>query len=230
MSPKKEEIRKRCVLSWLKIRRDWCHLLHVDHGWIAISTGNWRTFLHAPSTPDTKVSVTFQSAWGVTPADIVNVSPTWYGEQVKENDVDNALCREISWQLARLGFRLELLTVDSIIVRRTGDKAQDIAAQRLHWVNKILGNSMMADISTRPYTNVGLAAVNIHDRVEALEAFRQLMQGWPNLPVDVGDVRVPMVGMEEVDLERIERAIARFYVETFVKHAGRAPVLLLRGY
>ncbi len=226
MSPANEEVRKRCVQNWLRIRRDWCYILDMDTHRTLFSAGNWRNFLHNPPT-GTKILDKVKEVWGVTVYDVSRHTPMWYGDQVDNIGIDETLCKAVSFELSRLGFRLDLLTVDSIIVRRSGRGAQDMAAQRLQWINKILGNSLKADISSRPTADIALTAANVHDRIDSLEAFRRIMENWPNKPEDIGDIQVPLEGMGVTELRSIERAIARFYIKTFVRHAGRAPVLPL---
>lgn len=146
-------------------------------------------------------------------------------EILQEADINYTICREVAWELSRLGFQYELLTVDSIIVRRQGENAKDVVAQRAEWINTVLGNSMVEDTSARPTANIGLAARISEHRIASLQAFRRLMEDWPNRPDDGGEVNTSMEALSLSEFELTEKAIARFYIQTFVRHSGRASLL-----
>ncbi|KAI0781550.1 hypothetical protein BC629DRAFT_1289794 [Irpex lacteus] len=225
MAPSREDIRQRCVTNWLRIRSEWRYILDHDSIRTPIAGNKWRKFLHGPSDSDTQILDRFKEAWGIRPSEVLHNRARWYGEILEVGDINDTICREVAWELSRLGFRYELLTVDSIIVRRQGENAKDVAAQRTEWINTILGNSMVEDTSARPTEDIGLAARTSERRIASLQAFRRLMEDWPNRPDDVGEVNTPMQALSLSEFEATEKAIARFYIQTFVRHSGRAPLL-----
>lgn len=224
VSPTNEDRRKRGFLNWLQIRSEWRYILDDDKLRSLYAAAHWRTFLRTIATKDSKILEKFKEAWAVDAAEVLKNKATWHGVEVKEHMLDDSLCKEITWELSRLGFRYELLTVDSVIVRRKSISL-DEAAQRLQWVNEVMGSTMMADTSGPPSTNTGLAATDVMERMKALHAFRKLMRSWPNVPAEIGDVDIPINNLAASEVLAIERAVARFYILTFVRHAARAPVL-----
>ncbi|KAI0758470.1 hypothetical protein BC629DRAFT_1295995, partial [Irpex lacteus] len=226
MAPTREDTLKLNIKNWLKIRSEWRYILEDDKLRTPIAARTWRAFLRSHNAQDSEVLAKFRDAWGVGGAVVMSNEPTWHGALVSDNEIDATFCKGITWELCRLNFRYELLTIDSIIVRRTGPDAPDIAAQRLRWINDVLGNDLRTEYSERPVADTGLAARNIQDRVHSLEALRQLMQCWPNRPLELGDIQTPMHTLDVSAVQQIEKAIARFYIQTYTRHSNRPPVLL----
>lgn len=224
VSPTNEDKRKQCFLNWLRIRSEWRYIIDDDKLRSPYAAAHWRTFLRTIAAKDTKILEKFKEAWAVSAAEVLKNKATWHGVEVTEHTLDDVLCKEITWELSRLAFRYELLTVDSVIVRRQSISL-DEAAQRLQWVNEVMGNTMMDDTSATPSTNTGLAATDVTERMNALDAFRKLMRCWPNVPAEIGDVDVPINTLAASEVLAVERAVARFYILTFIRHAARAPVL-----
>lgn len=190
-----------------------------------IAGNKWRKFLHGSLDLDTQILDRFKEAWGIRSSGVLHNRGRWYGEILQEADINYTICREVAWELSRLGFQYKLLTVDSIIVRRQGENAKDVVAQRAEWINTVLGNSMVEDTSARPTANIGLATRTSEHQIAFLQAFRRLMEDWSNWPDDIGEVNTSMEALSLSEFEATEKAIARFYIQTFVRHSGRAPLL-----
>lgn len=224
VSPTNEDRRRRCFLNWLKIRSEWRFILDDNKLRTPHAVSQWRAYLRSDSGKDAKILDKFKEAWAVDTAKVFQNKATWHGVEVTNNTLDDVLCREVIWELCRLSFRYELLTIDSIIVRRK-TISLDEAAQRLQWINEVMGGTMIAETSTFPSSDIGLAAPDLVERAKALQAFRKLMQCWPNVPAELGNVDVPLNTLTPSEILAVERGIARFYILTFVRHSARAPVL-----
>lgn len=156
--------------------------------------------------------------------------PLWYNRALPDPapDIANPLVdvpmRQVVWDLYELGFRAELLALDKhffpLQAGRFGDRlVRDILVRNVFNTEELFG---MHGI---PETPLGLAASRPSERAEALEALRKLMLDWPDVPGTISSVRtLTALAPAEVIVDT-ERAMARFYCQTFYRISGRAPVL-----
>ena len=68
----------------------------------------------------------------------------------------------------------------------------------------------------------GLAASIIKERVSSLEALRVILVRWPGSPADFAS---SLLTANSGDVERVEKAIARFYTRQCFKVMARAPAV-----
>ena len=131
------------------------------------------------------------------------------------------ICQEILWELYELNFRFELLALHhraQLLVNDTPEQ-QDcvLACFPGH------GPLLVADCSL---ANKGLAAPSITERAPYLLALKRLMRGWKgNVPVQVSSDEKPIEQYSTVELTALERAVARFYTQSFFNFFGRAAIL-----
>lgn len=220
VAPTRDDTRKMCFMNWLKLRSAWRYILDDIKLRALYPANQWRTFLRSSAPKDVKILDNLKKSWGITITDVLSNKVTWRGVELTESMLDDTMCKEVTWDLCRLGFRYELLTVDSIIVRRT-TISLDEAALRLRWINDVVGSTTLTDT----VTNTGISAADVTERAKALLALRELMRRWPNVPAEIQDVVISPNSTEPSEVVAFERAIARFYILTFVRHSGRAPVL-----
>ncbi len=207
-------------MNWLKMRSVWRYILDDNKLRAPYPSNQWRMFLRSPAAKDVKILENLKKASGITAAEVLRNKATWRGIELTEPMLDDALCQEVTWELSQLGFQYELLTVDCIIVRRKSISL-DEAALRLRWIKDVIGGTTLTDTPI----DTGISATDVTARVKALLAFREIMRCWPNVPTEIRDVVISPNGAEPSEVLAFERAIARFYILTFVRHSGRAPVL-----
>lgn len=226
MAPQKKLTRDLYLMNWLKIRVDWL-LIVMDNNHRKLTTASsWREYLAFCANPRKEkhatVLRTMKQVWNVYSKDIACRGSMWAGRELRAEDLDLHTCREITWELCQVGFRYELWALDSIIVRREGPHALDIAAERNRWINEVCGDNWLTRAEEHLTYQPKLGANTIEERSRPLEALCRLMRAWPNKPEELADIEQPL---DDAGLERVERAVAQFYVLTFVRHAGRPPTV-----
>ena len=137
--------------------------------------------------------------------------------------------KEMVWDLCEHNFRMELLSLDRILVPRKymsasqrserEAKVADVVPQGLFtWSKPLLKDE-------------GLAGRLWEDRMEYVEAFRVLLSSWPGSTAGVLAVMSAgsWLGSTFIsDRERVERVEAvayPFYCQTFFEYSGRAPTV-----
>lgn len=147
MAPAKAETRSTYVKNWTRIRIDWLLLVIDDKRRRMITSTSWREYLAFGANPRKEnhmdVLKALKEVWGMGRKDVARQASTWSGEELAGEVVGLRTCREITWELCQIGFRYELLTLDSIIVRREGPKALDIWAERIEWINEVCGDDWL---------------------------------------------------------------------------------------
>lgn len=223
MAPKKSETRVLYIMNWLKIRVDWLLILIDNEKRLITTATSWREYLshgvNARNQRHANVLRTMKEMWKVEPKDIARRASIWGGRELTGELVDQQTCREITWELCQVGFRYELWALDSIIVRREGIHALEIAAERIRWINEVCMDDWLTRTEDRFTGAPNIGARTIDERVEPLQALCRLMQAWPNKPEELVHPLLPTNDqIDVVHLQRLETVIAEFYVLTFVRH------------
>ena len=137
--------------------------------------------------------------------------PRWYGRDITAVSERDAL--QITWEIASVGFRMELRALDRQLVKDNED------ANAL--IDDIFANKPLV-LETLPTDGEGLAARTVAGRARSLEALRRLQCRWPSVP-EVIATAAPVSATSACDVvAELEHAMATFYVQTFWDVAGRA--------
>ena len=75
-----------------------------------------------------------------------------------------------------------------------------------------------------PSTPSGLADLSTESRAPFIEAFRQVVVRWPNVPSCVRYEKISRHS-PSVEVLRLEREIVRFYLDSFFLASGRAAII-----
>lgn len=225
-APQNKKTRELYLMNWLKIRVDWLLIVMDNKHRQLTSASSWREYLAFCANPrkekHASVLRTMKQVWNVHSKDLARRASKWSGRELRVEDLDLRIWREITWELCQVGFRYELWALDTIIVRREGPHALDIAAERNRWINEVCGDDWLTRTEEQLTGTPKLGANTINERSVPLEALCRLMQAWPNKPEELADLQQPL---DDAGLERVERVVAQFYVLTFVRHAGRPPTI-----
>jgi hypothetical protein len=124
---------------------------------------------------------------------------------------------EILWDLYEHNWRLDLLTLDQVVMPSLwqGEKGYE----RDNLVKSMFHNSHYLVI-TFPLANHGLASQSWKDRAPYVKIFRDILSFWPHFPHAVGGRNLTTPG----DVSLIEQVLADFYCQTFYDYFGRAPI------
>lgn len=165
----------------------------------------------------------FQRAFGTDLLFDRSVVLAWFGSSWSADSVEQT--QQIMWELSEVGFRHELLALDCHLVSYA-DKADQ--QPMLEGLRRGMIQSIFADrppiLTALPTENVGLAAKDILKRATSLEALRQLMSRWPNVPNSIKNAQT-LTEMDSRALSRAEALICKYYVQTFWETAGRAATI-----
>ncbi|KAK0477453.1 hypothetical protein IW261DRAFT_1338646 [Armillaria novae-zelandiae] len=141
----------------------------------------------------------------------VSVDATWRGKSMPHIDVEDV--HEILWELSELGFRLEILSVDSHLRVIEND-----SALRKH--EKHLGHCFPRGHLQKPTS--GLAECSWMRRAPYVCSLRRVMSKWRNCPQSIQDERERYT---EDMLISLQQDMALFYCKSFYAAFGRAPTL-----
>ena len=145
--------------------------------------------------------------------------------------LDVAILSEIVWELCENNWRTELLTLDRCIVRRESMSVVE-QGERDEMVGRVFpGGQFM--IHQMPCRDEGLGAAQWNDRMEYVEAFRELLSGWPGR---AGQRLSTMVAFErdgpgqnhtasQAEVVAVEAVAYPFYCATFLQYFGRAATI-----
>ncbi|KAI0345238.1 hypothetical protein BDW22DRAFT_1326251, partial [Trametopsis cervina] len=227
------ERRDRYVLNWLKIRDAWYYIMRDARYRRTLPTRWWRMFLDEGPYPqigtgsaakEKERSQVMQILDLVFDAQNIrkgDIQPTWFSRVVTR--VDKRLCQEIAWEVSQLGFQIELLMLDLHFHKPESDPG--LTAERVEWMKKVFDGGPPLHIPALPAAPAGLASPDPLLRAPALEAFRCLINTWPQVPDYIRNCRPLDTGHDRVFIRQMEREMAEFYINTFYKQAARAPVL-----
>ena len=127
--------------------------------------------------------------------------------------------KEITWELAELGFRSELWELDLTLVPNADRKSE-----RNPLFAGVFEDYMVRD--RWPPLRLGLASPVLSERVKPLDALRRLLSRWPSAPDAIRNA-MPLESTtpDSVVLE-LEDALCRYYTQTLWETAGRAATIL----
>ncbi|KAI0084025.1 hypothetical protein BDY19DRAFT_899243 [Irpex rosettiformis] len=173
--------RQRYVLHWLMIRESWWSFLRNPSLQTAMMSRWWRAYLDDGFAPSPKVHDDHEAArqkavevltsvFRGAPFNPADLRPTWFGQPVSA--VDDALCRQVAWEIGEMGFRLELVKLDLALLG-PGKPAPSVAAQRNEWLLQIFPGSSPLRIITYPSTDSGLSSSATLERSKSLEGLRR---------------------------------------------------------
>ncbi|RPD58900.1 hypothetical protein L226DRAFT_572475 [Lentinus tigrinus ALCF2SS1-7] len=223
---------RRYVMNWVRARPIWLWLLRRgDQAAVTVTTQMWRSYLNGVPEPSLATksgrrAMEIKQIFGavlaqeeVEPHDAGGVQ--WH--QYHLSDVPEDLCPIIIWEVHELAFRYELLALDRAC-RPARTPAEDLRREDL-LARVFPSQALWSVISLPPPDSVGLFARVPHRRIAALNALREVLIGWPGCP-DALLQETPLTGTDTADrIEVVESRIARFYVNSFFHHAGRAPIV-----
>lgn len=165
------------------------------------------------------------------PAPTSDGTVRWRGKVIQWVDgeyPDAQIVKEVIWELCELNFRAELIRMDSLMsTHHTLD--QQLARQEA--LVKCFADSSSTDLKMPPSLpgvgGDGLGSKNLKYRGPFIMALADLMGGWTHkhvVPVELL-LYAHNQGQKESDIQllRLEKALAKLYCQTFYHEYGRAP-------
>lgn len=139
--------------------------------------------------------------------------------------------REVVWDLFEHNWRLELLSIDRVLLPRATMTASQ-RTEREALVLEVLPRGLFVMV-TPSVKDEGLAARRWEDRAEYVEAFRVLLASWPVPGAEVlgqmsagsWDGSSLSFCSNQSTVEAVERVAYRLYCQTFFEYTGRAPTI-----
>lgn len=141
--------------------------------------------------------------------------------------------REIAWELAEMGFRIDLYEADrrmvpsppSDIVGQAHKPAQDDIIFRRNLLSNVWADGHYLYPRLPPCPTLGLSAEKLCERASGLEGLRQVFVRWPGHPPSFDQVDVLSSLSTKDSLEQFEHAASTYYCQTFFELFGRAPAV-----
>ncbi|KAI1788535.1 hypothetical protein LXA43DRAFT_1097228 [Ganoderma leucocontextum] len=233
VSPTDPAKAERHILNWLRARPNWLYLLRVpESAATRVGTQAWRQFLNGVpegSNEQTRVgrrNFEIRQIFGdVFPeADFAarHQGPVdWQGYSVAKL-TDDLACR-VLWETFELGFRFELLAVERFL--RPQHTPHDRALQE-HFVGELFPEGVVHTVPSLPSPHTsGLFAALTHRRIKALNAFKAILHQWPGCPTVITQQQPLCLSDTPLLIEEVEFNLASFYVHTFFRLSGRAPIV-----
>ncbi|KAK0196157.1 hypothetical protein F5146DRAFT_997620 [Armillaria mellea] len=135
----------------------------------------------------------------------------WRDKESSSLSLDNI--REILWEVSEINFRLEFFALDRKLCGCESTRHLNLLGQCFPY-----GRWNMPHHIDLGSANYGIAHSNWIERAPC-------MQSWQGCPVPLSASSDQTGGYSEFDVERVEKEMAYFYVETFFVTFGREPVL-----
>ena len=149
--------------------------------------------------------------------DDVRAGGPWEGKN--KANMDEVTAMQVTWEVAEVGFRLELQALDRHLVH------DNVAVDRL--LSQVFADRPL--IPPLPSTTEppfeGLSALTVAGRRRSLEALRQLLVRWPGADASITPLPLDSERMPDVEVLAHEEAICRFYTQTFWEVCGRAATI-----
>lgn len=136
------------------------------------------------------------------------------------------LLRKITWELAELNWRYELLALDRVAARESW-RGEDASDGRMKMVLDVFkpGRQVVWWNSEFPTVSPSITASTITARIPAILALRRLMCAWMECPKDI----VALYFIDPMDTGptavAFECKVLLNYCDTFYAHFGRPPIL-----
>ncbi|KAI0350259.1 hypothetical protein OH77DRAFT_1413343 [Trametes cingulata] len=225
---------ERYIMNWLRLRPAWLYLLQTKcSGATRVSAQWWRDYLNgldfASGQPSTRagkrkeaVAKAFAGVLDMKDYQENQSTVAWFSHRLKH--LHPPLCPLILWEVFETGFRYELLALDRVLVPGRRGRA-DIELEREQLLSAVFADYDLYAVRQLPSHPAGLAAPVPQARTRCLEALRQVELRWPLCPDIITSAPPLNISTSAVDIEIVERALARFYVHTFYAYSGRAPLV-----
>jgi hypothetical protein len=251
----KEDRAARNLVCWLFVRSNWLSrtvTMDADSPVVMPTPQHWRDFLvrvavgagievqrgggmrrqGARSDPAAMESFFGDSSLPAGPVDI-----RWGKELVRSAEdirgghigISPLFAKEMVWDLFEHNFRMELLSLDRILVPRKYMSAAQ-RSEREAKVADVVPQGLFV-LPKLPLHDEGLAGRLWEDRMEYVEAFRVLLSTWPGSKAGVlagmsAGMRQGSTFVSDRDrVERVEAVAYPFYCQMFFEYSGRAPTV-----
>lgn len=144
----------------------------------------------------------------------------------RAQDLTDPLLRRITWELAELNWRYDLLALDRVAARECwrGEESSD---QRMEMVLDVFkpGRDVVWWNSDFPAVSPSITDTSIRARLPALLALRRLMCAWLECPQDIKTSYF----VNPLDTSPLaydfERRVLLNYCDSFYAHFGRPPII-----
>ncbi|KDQ49339.1 hypothetical protein JAAARDRAFT_51795 [Jaapia argillacea MUCL 33604] len=241
---KDKEKALRYVFAWLFMRQAWIFRMSHSGSESLLSNQDWRYFFSAltsvAKTPVASSSATtftgqqksqllashFEKCVDVDGVVVNSMStlpsPFWRGQPLSTDRPSHTAMQEVLWELYELNFRFELRALDHRAhASFVDDNERDDLVLKCFYSRKDLVASFV--VGDLPLLNVGLAARSWSERVPYLCVLQDVMKTWVGEhPADMSIVLHREGGNRESAVLALERALARFYTQSFFNFFGRA--------
>lgn len=237
IGPKDPNSRERYLFNWVKARDPWLYIMtYSAFHQKPIHQQWWRNYLnhenlHEAGSGTTymakekaEVLALFRAISTEEPGATSNEALLFFGKPFSFTD---SFCCEVLWEVYEMGFRLELVALDKILIptpSATSYRSQVYEYERHALISRVFSNDGDMRIASLPTENCGLAAENIADRLPALEAFRNILVRWPGAPQLLCTRRFAQA-LADPDLVELENCAVKFYLDTFYIHSSRAALV-----
>ncbi|KAJ3566667.1 hypothetical protein NP233_g6859 [Leucocoprinus birnbaumii] len=135
----------------------------------------------------------------------------------------------IVWDSQEHNFRLELLSLDRVIMESVWATAAGRAARETK--HKNVWPDGVCFMLGLPTGGMGMGGSDVKARYPFIKAFRDIVVNWPGIDSrKLGDMTFPGEmeagqGSEQARVDDVERAVAKIYCQQFFAHFGRAPCI-----
>ena len=235
VGPQTQERIERYIMNWLRVRDAWLYLLALpDTPATRAAPQWWRDYLQgytADATPEgdtrrahriARVKEVFGRAFLMEDFDDDVPHPVqWFHRKLAS--LDHHIAPFILWETFELGFRYELLALDRILVPMHHE--QDADTRREAVLAQVFPKSDLYRLTSFPNFPAGLGGKVPQARVRYIEALRRVVLRWPFCPQEIVTAPSLTTASNDETIEKLERAIASFYVTTFFSFSGRAPLV-----
>ncbi|KAJ3711963.1 hypothetical protein C8R42DRAFT_728282 [Lentinula raphanica] len=159
--------------------------------------------------------------------------PRWGSEVVEVNSngqLDARLVTEVLWELLEVNFRTELITLDRAVVPEPQGDSDASIIRRDYWLDREqLINSCWVGQAHRPLiTSPGLSSDHPYEyRIVFLKALTSVLKSWPGVKPPELDSPFPDSSsiIFDIELRRLEEAIAYYYTRKFLTTFHRAATI-----
>ncbi|EKM74122.1 hypothetical protein AGABI1DRAFT_48580 [Agaricus bisporus var. burnettii JB137-S8] len=123
----------------------------------------------------------------------------------------------VAWDVQKHNFQLELINLDRCLLADSW-RSTDGAILREKKLRSVFVNEALLTVDL-PRHSFGISSGSWEERRPYVEAFRNAVVDWPNVPQEL----LTIANNNQIDVERAESLVASFYCQTFFDYFGRAP-------